>query len=102
MFETERYRGGVGCGLGIGVVLAVFWAFVVVAVPLGRFLPASVSKFRSSWSLLLPAGLLLLIVPAWYYYKAHGFTETAKGIVIGAAIVFLLSAGCFALMFSSK
>jgi hypothetical protein len=95
MFEIEPHRGSVGCGLGIGVVLAVFGAFFVV-------LPTLSSKFGSNWSLLLPAGLLLLVVPAWYYYKAHGFTETAKGIVIGAAIVFLLSAGCFALMFSFK
>jgi hypothetical protein len=36
--------------------------------------------------------LLLLMVPAWYKYKAGGETETAKGIVIAAAIVFLLSA----------
>jgi hypothetical protein len=45
--------------------------------------------------------LLLLMVPAWYKYKAGGETETAKGIVIAAAIVFLLSADTLLLFLAS-
>jgi len=66
MSEIEPDRGSGLLGVGIGVVLAVFWASFVV-------LPTLASKPISSWSLLLPAALLLLVVPAWYYFKAQGF-----------------------------
>jgi hypothetical protein len=37
----------------------------------------------------------LWIVPIWRSFRKMGETETAKGILIMASIVFLLNAGCW-------
>jgi hypothetical protein len=82
MFEIEPHRGSLLKGVGIGVALTVCWAFLGIPTTLGAF-------SRRGW-ILLPAEVLLLMIPAWYYYKAGGETETANGIFLLGAIVFLL------------
>jgi hypothetical protein len=35
------------------------------------------------------------VVPLWFHFRRIGETETAKGILIMASIIFLLNAGCW-------
>jgi len=92
MFEIEPYRGSFLKGVGIGVVLTICLLFAI---------PLTLGAFSGRGWILLPAEVLLLMVPAWYFYKASGETETCMGILLVAAIVFLLSAGCSAMVLSS-
>jgi hypothetical protein len=38
---------------------------------------------------------LFWLIPLWYRAKDRGETETAKGILLGTGITFLLSAACW-------
>jgi hypothetical protein len=41
------------------------------------------------------------MIPAYVYFRKNGETETAKGLLIGASITFLLNATCTAIVFGS-
>lgn len=85
------YVGSVGKGVAIvlgstvgaffmGFLLASFWAPIGIALLLG------VGVVQALW-----------VVPLWLYYRRTSETETAKGMLIMASIVFLLNAGCWGL-----
>jgi hypothetical protein len=53
---------------------------------------------------LLGIGILQLlwIIPSYLHFRRKGQPETAKGILIAAGIVFLLNAGCWGILMTSK
>jgi hypothetical protein len=85
----EPQRGNVfaGCGLvlalnfGVGIVLLLLAAA-------GLLLPF----------VLLGLVQLLYLVPIGMRLRQRGHTATLQGIIIGAALTFLWSAACFALL----
>jgi hypothetical protein len=45
---------------------------------------------------------LVYIVPAYLYFQRQGRPGVAKGLVIGAAITFLLNAACYGLILGAS
>jgi hypothetical protein len=92
--EDRGNLGSVAVGVGMGV------AFTVMGVGLGIILASAFSRLV----MLVGIGIvqLLWMLPAWLIYRRRGQTETAKGILITAGVVFLLNASCWGLVFSSK
>jgi hypothetical protein len=90
MSEEPRDRGSVWGGFGIGAGLNIVLTGAMAAMVSGV--------------VLFGCGLvqLLWIVPAYFYFKGEGATETAKGILIAAAICFLLNASCWGIVMTMK
>jgi hypothetical protein len=89
MLEYGRNRGNLFLGILFGSLFSlggVVVSFLLAGLP------------------LLFIGLLqaLWMVPAWLNFRNKGETETAKGIVIVAGIVFLLNASCWGLLMGGK
>jgi hypothetical protein len=86
--EIPTNPGSVGKGVVMVFgwsVLAVFFGFVVPV--LGSILLMGIGVVQAAW-----------MIPIWRYYRRLGETETAKGVLIMAGIVFLLNAGCWGLI----
>jgi hypothetical protein len=77
-------------GKGVGIVLGCVVGAVFVGIMLATLLPAALV-------LLLGIGVVQAawIVPIWRYYRNMGETETVKGLLIAASVVFLLNASCW-------
>jgi len=83
-------EGGIGRGIAIGVLLTLagliaIWALVVMS--------------RSAAGIIFLFGIgvtqLVWVVPAVLYFQKDGQKETVKGILIVAALTFLLNASCW-------
>ncbi|HVV46123.1 MAG TPA: hypothetical protein VHC72_13005 [Bryobacteraceae bacterium] len=84
---THRYLGSVREGLWIAARwnIGIFVAGVItIVVGVGAILIAGFGLLQLFW-----------LVPFWYGAKDRGETETAKGILLGLGITFLLSAACW-------
>jgi len=86
-------RGGVGKGFVIGAVLNLLQAGLLWLI---------VTDGGSSALAVLIVGLdgfsliqLIYMVPIYLYFRSKDQTETAKGLMIAAAIVMLTNAGCW-------
>ncbi len=44
----------------------------------------------------------LWVIPIYLHYRRKGETETAKGLLLVAGLVFLLNAGCWGVILSGK
>ena len=91
---VERSRGSVWSGLGLTLML-----HFVIQVPTVFILGYSVSGERALILTFLPLmyiGLsqLVYMIPAILVARRKGETETAKGLIIGASLTFLLNAAC--------
>jgi hypothetical protein len=78
---------GTGVAIGLGLPLAAIVVGLVLAAVTGGLTAIAlfgIGIVQAAW-----------IVPFWRHYRAKGETETAKGLLIAAAIVFLLNAGCW-------
>jgi hypothetical protein len=64
---------------------------ILMTVVVGFFLFFGIGVAQAIW-----------MVPAYLHYKRRGETETAKGILIVAGIVFLLNVSCWGVLMSSK
>jgi hypothetical protein len=69
-----------GCTVG---ALMAGGMLAVIAGPLALVL-LGIGVVQAAW-----------IIPIWRYHRRIGETETAKGILIMASIIFLLNAGCW-------
>jgi hypothetical protein len=98
----ELSPGSVALGLGLTIMF-----HVIVQVPTFFLLIAIAS---GEWSLELPIravtyiGLtqLVYMIPAVLFSRHRGESETAKGLIIGASITFLLNAACSGLLFWNR
>jgi hypothetical protein len=86
MSEDQPNAGSMLKGFGIGAGLNILLMVAVAAM---------VNPI-----VLIGAGLVQLvwIVPMYLSFRRQGATETAKGILLAAGIVFLLNAACFGLV----
>jgi len=99
---VEQSKGRLRTGLGLTLVL-----HILVQAPVFFFLLAIAS---SDWMLTLAGyslmylGLsqLVYMIPAILIFRRRGDTETAKGLIVGASLTFLLNANCNGLLFWSN
>jgi hypothetical protein len=82
-----------GFALNIGGIIA---SIAIATAMMGILEVLSVPFFAVAAGIGL--GQFLWIVPLYLRSKRTGATETAKGLVIAAAITFLLNAGCWGLI----
>jgi len=99
---AEQSKGSIWAGLG----LTLLFHFVVL-VSLLFILGTVVSGERGLELGILPVmyiGLsqLVYMIPAIWIARRKGETETAKGLIIGASITFLLNAACNGLVFFNR
>ena len=60
---------------------------LVLLGSIGLFVLGGIGVVQTAW-----------IIPLWRYFRRMGETETVKGILIMASIIFLLNAGCWGLV----
>jgi hypothetical protein len=86
--------------VGKGVLVVI--GCTVGAIILGFGLAVGSLSGILGWVLLLGIGLVQAawIVPLWLSFRRRRETETAKGVLIMASVVFLLNAGCWGLVAS--
>jgi hypothetical protein len=83
-------------GKGVVLVLGLTFAAFVVG---GSLLAMGPAAFLGIAILLGIGGVQAAwIVPLWLHFRRTHETETAKGLLIAASIVFLLNAGCWGLV----
>lgn len=86
MSEERRSTADVFIGLGLTLLLHL------IQVPL-FFISSGVSLFG------IGVSQLVYVVPAIVVARSKGRPEIGKGLIIGAALTFLLNAACFTLIF---
>ena len=99
---AEQRKGSVGLGLGLTVMF-----HVIAQVTTFFVLMAIVSSNRGlelPILALMCMGLtqLVYMIPAILFSRKRGETETAKGLIIGASVTFLLNAAWSGLMFLNR
>jgi len=90
MEEPVRSNGSIARGLGIGALLTL--AGAVASLPLMVIYIGFVTLFG------IGLAQLIWMIPAYRRYKKRGETETAKGLLIIAGLVFLLNASCWGVL----
>ena len=90
MEEPVRSNGSIARGLGIGALLTLGGA--VASLPLMVVYIGFVTLFG------IGLAQLIWMMPAYRRYKKRGETETAKGLLIVAGLVFLLNASCWGVL----
>lgn len=94
--DTVEYRGTVGWGFGITVVLNMVQGIVlwlILSNAKGDAFFEALFIGLGGWGVLQ----LVYIVP-FYLYMRKKETATAKGIIIAASLVILLNATCWGLL----
>jgi hypothetical protein len=91
---TTPSTGSIARGLGIGALLTL--AGAVASLPLMAVYIGFVLFFG------IGLAQLIWIIPAYRRYAKRGETETAKGLLIVAGIVFLLNASCWGVLATSN
>jgi hypothetical protein len=91
---TTPSTGSIARGLGIGALLTLAGAvgsLILMAALIGFVLFFGIGLAQLIW-----------MIPAYRRYTKRGETETAKGLLIVAGIVFLLNASCWGVLASSN
>jgi hypothetical protein len=82
------YKGSIGTGIGIGVVLTLMGlaAMIFLLLPIlnGILVAVGIGLVQLLW-----------MVPAILHYRGRGETETVKGLMIVGGLVALLNASCW-------
>jgi hypothetical protein len=96
---VEQSKGSVWSGLGVTLVL-----HMLVQVAAFFILVTIVSGERGLELAILPLGYigvsqLVYMIPAILIFRRRGDAETAKGLIVGGSITFLLNATCNGLYF---
>jgi hypothetical protein len=95
MFDEYQDKGSVGRGLGFTLLLHL------LQLPIGLVLAFVPSAFPLIALFFIGLSQCVYMIPALLYFRKNGETETAKGLLIGASITFLLNATCTAIVFGS-
>lgn len=91
---------GVGIGVGVPVVLFFLW-MMVTSTPVGVSIPFALQRLLMVSLTGIGIVQLLWIAPLAIWAKAAHHAALFKGLLIGASVVFLLNAACFALVFAA-
>ena len=99
---AEQSKGSISAGLGLTLVFHLlaqvptfFLLLLIVTGEEGLIL---------AFGPLMYIGLsqLLYMIPAVLIFRRRGDTETAKGLIVGASITFLLNATCNGLVYFNR
>jgi hypothetical protein len=76
--------GSIARGFLVAALWSAFFLLTAAALPRGEYV-------------VLTCGLsqLIWLVPVWIAYRKKGQTESAKGVILAAAITFLLNSACW-------
>jgi hypothetical protein len=98
--EIPPNLGSVGKGVGISMGLTIA-ALVVIGL---LSIAGARAQFGGVFVLIFGIGIVQAawIIPLWVHYDKVGESETAKGILITAALIFLLNAGCWGLVWGIR
>jgi membrane protein YdbS with pleckstrin-like domain len=109
--EIPPDLGSPGKGVGVAVsftltvlLVAVSFTLTVLLVVMlfAIMLPPTLKNVLGTLAAAALFGIGVVqaawIVPLWRRYRAIGETETAKGLLIAAGIIFLLNAGCWGIV----
>jgi hypothetical protein len=91
---TPASTGSIARGLGIGALLTLGGALaslLLMVIVIGFVLFFGIGLAQLIW-----------MIPAYRRYAKRGETETAKGLLIVAGLVFLLNATCWGVLTTSK
>ena len=94
MDQPAASSGSIGKGVGIGALLTLAGALVSVpllVVYIGYIMLVGIGLAQALW-----------MVPAYRRYRKRGETETAKGLLIVAGLVFLLNASCWGVVVTNS
>lgn len=99
---AEQSKGSIRTGLVLTLVLHVLGQVVMCLIVL-----AIATSDDGPYLAILPVvyiGLsqLVYMIPAVLIFRRRGDTETAKGLIVGASLTFLLNATCNGLLFFSR
>jgi len=73
-----------GAAVNVGALVA---GIITLAAIIGVFILLAIGILQAAW-----------IIPMVVHFRKSGQPETAKGVIIAAAITFLLNAGCWGLV----
>ena len=98
---AKESQGSFGLGLGLTINF-----HLIIQVPIFFILPAATSDRGLGWPIpgIMYMGLtqLVYMIPAILLSRGRGETETAKGLIIGASVTFLLTSACSGLMYLNR
>lgn len=99
---VEQSKGSISAGLGFTLVFHLL-AQVPGFFLLLSILPGEEGLFQAFYPILyIGLSQLVYMVPAILIFRRRGDTETAKGLIIGSSITFLLNATCNGLLFLNR
>ena len=107
--SNKSHRGsiwlGIAIGIGLTVIMILFLLSIAGTFPSGQGvvlfgLRIGPGEGPVTAIFLIGAAQLLWMLPAGLAFGVRKKWETVKGLVIFAAIIALLNAACFGLMFS--
>lgn len=97
----EKSKGSIGAGLGLTLLFHVVVVIVMFSIlstaPDEEGLAVVAYPF-----MFMGLSQLVYMIPAILICRRRGSTETAKGMIIGASITFLLNAACTGLIFGNR
>ena len=99
---VEQSKGSIWAGLGLTLlfhfVVQVSTLFILGTIVTGE------RGLELSFLPVMYIGLsqLVYMIPAIWIARRKGETETAKGLIIGASLTFLLNAACNGLVFLNR
>jgi hypothetical protein len=88
----RKSEGSIWAGFGLAAAVnvgAMIVGALTVTIVVGIFILMGIGLVQVAW-----------IVPMALRFRASGRRETMKGVIIAAAITFLLNAGCWGLVAS--
>jgi hypothetical protein len=88
--QQPKSEGSILAGFGLAAAInlgAVVVGVITLAMVVGIFILLGIGLVQAAW-----------IIPMVVTFRKSGKRETAKGVIIAAAITFLLNAGCWGLV----
>jgi len=95
MFEEYEDKGTVARGVVLTLLLHL------LQLPIAMVLYFVNPAWAFFTVIFFGVSQVVYMIPAILYFRRQGEPETAKGLIIGASVSFLLNATCTALVFSS-
>jgi hypothetical protein len=85
------YAGSMVRGFFVAALWTVFCLMAATALSLGEYVVFTCGLSQLIW-----------LVPLWIWFRRKGETESAKGVILAAAITFLLNSACWGLIWSVR
>lgn len=100
---VEQPKGSIWAGLGLTLMFH-FVVQVSLLFILAMIVPGSERNLEIALLPLMYLGLsqLVYMIPAILIARRKEETETAKGLIVGAALTFLLNAACTGMLFLNR